>query len=63
VIRQVADMVGDAHKVDLTAPDKVILVEIYQVRPLLTRGVSAMARCFKVSLANISDGLWHERCW
>jgi len=32
VIKQVAAMVGDSHKVNLTKPDKVILVEIYQVR-------------------------------
>ncbi|KAG0647385.1 tRNA acetyltransferase TAN1, partial [Hyphodiscus hymeniophilus] len=30
VIKQVASMVGDMHKVNLTAPDRVIIVEIYQ---------------------------------
>lgn len=32
VIKQIAELVGERHKVNLTKPDKVILVEIYQVR-------------------------------
>ena len=31
VIKQIASSIGDVHKVNLTKPDKVILVEIYQV--------------------------------
>ncbi|KAN0101773.1 hypothetical protein V8E51_012283 [Hyaloscypha variabilis] len=31
VIKKIADMISDVHKVDLTAPEKVILVDIYQV--------------------------------
>ncbi|KAH8819622.1 hypothetical protein F5884DRAFT_20133 [Xylogone sp. PMI_703] len=30
VIKQVASLVGDKHRVDLTKPDKVIIIEIYQ---------------------------------
>jgi tRNA acetyltransferase TAN1 len=37
-------MVDDMHKVNLTSPDRVIIVEIYQVR-LGLMGVPAMGRC------------------
>ncbi|KAG9236060.1 hypothetical protein BJ875DRAFT_248428 [Amylocarpus encephaloides] len=30
VIQQIASSIGDAHKVNLTKPDKVIIVEVYQ---------------------------------
>lgn len=30
VIKQVAGLVGDLHRVDLTKPDRVIIVEMYQ---------------------------------
>ncbi|KAE9369467.1 hypothetical protein N431DRAFT_427628 [Stipitochalara longipes BDJ] len=30
VIKQIASMISDAHRVDLTTPEKVILVDIYQ---------------------------------
>jgi hypothetical protein len=32
VIKEIASLIADVNKVDLTKPDKVILVEIYQVR-------------------------------
>ena len=35
------------HKVNLTSPDRVIIVEIYQVRRGLTR-VPAMGRCIDI---------------
>jgi hypothetical protein len=34
VIKQVADLVGSAHRVDLGNYDLLILIEIYQVRNL-----------------------------
>jgi hypothetical protein len=42
-------MVGDMHKVDLTSPDKVIIVEIYQVRLVsASSDFSAMGRCILI---------------
>lgn len=35
VIKRIANMVDPQHKVNLGAPDKVILIDIYQVRRLL----------------------------
>jgi hypothetical protein len=32
VIKSIASLISENHKVDLTNPDKVIIVEIYQVR-------------------------------
>jgi tRNA(Ser,Leu) C12 N-acetylase TAN1 len=32
MIKQIASLIADVNKVNLTKPDKVILVEIYQVR-------------------------------
>lgn len=32
VIKQIANLISDAHKVDLTNPEKVVVVEIYQAR-------------------------------
>ena len=37
VIKQTASMIADRHRVDLTKPDKVVIVEIYQVRKSLPR--------------------------
>lgn len=34
VIKMIAGMIKPEHKVNLKSPDKVILVEIFQVRPL-----------------------------
>ena len=35
IIKQVADAVGSEHSVDLSQPEKVILVEVYKVSPKL----------------------------
>jgi tRNA(Ser,Leu) C12 N-acetylase TAN1 len=36
VIKLVASLISSHHKVDLTKPDKVIIVEIYQVNTLIS---------------------------
>jgi hypothetical protein len=63
-------MIDDSHKVDLTAPDKTIIVEIYQVRsfllflnPTTSTAGYAMIRCINVfSFTNtvFVDGVWYE---
>lgn len=41
IIKQVAGLVGPRHKVNLTSPDKVIIIEIFQVS-------ISFARCFRL---------------
>lgn len=41
VIKQTASLVADAHKVDLTKPDKVIIVDVFQVRSPRCSGASS----------------------
>jgi tRNA(Ser,Leu) C12 N-acetylase TAN1 len=42
VIQQTASLVGAAHKVNLTKPDKIIIVEVFQVRELSLTAVPVL---------------------
>jgi tRNA(Ser,Leu) C12 N-acetylase TAN1 len=42
VIQQTASLVGATHKVNLTKPDKVIIVEVFQVREVCLTAVPVL---------------------
>jgi hypothetical protein len=44
VIKQTASLVADSHKVDLTKPDKVIIVDVFQVRIFPHQGRGSVYR-------------------
>ena len=57
-------MVGDLHKVNLTAPDRVIIVEIYQVRLMLNQTFSngvLVGLFFRYTDPRVLDSVWYER--
>lgn len=44
VINTIANLIDKSHKVSLTNPDKVILVELYQVSDSSTAGIPVTCR-------------------
>lgn len=56
VIKQVAALIGPRHKVNLTTPDKVILIEVFQVRR------HSLTERLRPWLIVVTDLLRHECC-
>ncbi|KAM5352120.1 hypothetical protein ACJ41O_004843 [Fusarium nematophilum] len=65
VIKKIADLVSPKHKVNLTSPDKVVLVEIYQVSGPLAystyRGIMKLTSAETFCGVSVVDGKqWEE---
>ncbi|KAG6041826.1 hypothetical protein E4U41_001297 [Claviceps citrina] len=57
VIHKIADLIDSRHKVNLSSPDKVILVEIFQVGHSLSHGVNQLAKFFKLIKVKLFCGI------
>lgn len=60
VIKKIAGLIGPHHKVNLTAPDKVILVEVFQVCGLPSFKILCRGHSILTQTLSPIDVLWYE---